>query len=151
MAQVSRGRRLMGEINVVPYIDVMLVLLIIFMITAPLLTQGVKVNLPKAHAEPIPSKNDKQPVVLSVDRQGRLYLDVGGDPQVPADPDAIEARVAAALQADPQRAVVVRADRSVSYGLVMQAMVLLQRAGASKVGMATDPLPPLQPRSGPGT
>ncbi|HTX06565.1 MAG TPA: protein TolR [Steroidobacteraceae bacterium] len=153
MAQVSRGRRLMGEINVVPYIDVMLVLLIIFMITAPLLTQGVKVNLPKAHAEPIPSKNDKQPIVLSVDRQGRLYLDVGGrDRQapVPSDPDAIEARVAAALQADPQRAVVVRADKSVSYGIVMQAMVLLQRAGADKVGLATDPLPPLRPRPGPG-
>src|SRR5256714_13079547 len=77
MAQTSRGRRLMGEINVVPYIDVMLVLLIIFMITAPLLTQGVKVDLPKAGAEPLEAQR-LQPLVLSVDRGGRLYLNIGG-------------------------------------------------------------------------
>src|SRR2546429_9373475 len=79
MAQTSRGRRLMGEINVVPYIDVMLVLLIIFMITAPLLTQGVKVDLPKAGAEPLEAQR-LQPLVLSVDREGRLYLNIGGGP-----------------------------------------------------------------------
>src|SRR5256886_15976714 len=79
MAQTSRGRRLMGEINVVPYIDVMLVLLIIFMITAPLLTQGVKVDLPKAGAEPLEAQR-LQPLVLSVDRGGRLYLNIGGGP-----------------------------------------------------------------------
>src|SRR2546429_8855248 len=84
MAQTSRGRRLMGEINVVPYIDVMLVLLIIFMITAPLLTQGVKVDLPKAGAEPLEAQR-LQPLVLSVDREGRLYLNIGGGP--PAGPD----------------------------------------------------------------
>src|SRR2546423_13081138 len=77
MAQTSRGRRLMGEINVVPYIDVMLVLLIIFMITAPLLTQGVKVDLPKAGAEPLEPQR-LQPLLLSVDREGRLYLNIGG-------------------------------------------------------------------------
>ena len=141
MAQVSRGRRLMGEINVVPYIDVMLVLLIIFMITAPLLTQGVKVQLPKAGAEPLSSRSAKDPVVLSVDRQGNLYINVGGDPQSPADPDAIQARAAQALQEDPQRAVLVKADTAVSYGVVVQAMVILQRAGASKVGFVTNPLP----------
>jgi biopolymer transport protein TolR len=148
MAQVSRGRRLMGEINVVPYIDVMLVLLIIFMITAPLLTEGVKVALPKAGAEPLSARNAKYPVVLSVDRQGRLYLNVGGDPQVPADPDAIEARAAAALRAEPQRAVLVKADTAVAYGVVVQAMVILQRAGASKVGFVTNPLPRPPQRAG---
>jgi|SRR6185437_6190237 len=148
MAQVSRGRRLMGEINVVPYIDVMLVLLIIFMITAPLLTQGVKVNLPKAHAEPLPTSQAKDPVVLSVDRQGRLFLNIAPDARAALDPDAILKQVSDALSKDPERAVVVKADKSVSYGVVMQAMVLLQQAGASKVGMATDPLPPPQPRSG---
>jgi biopolymer transport protein TolR len=146
MAQVSRGRRLMGEINVVPYIDVMLVLLIIFMITAPLLTQGVKVNLPKAHAEPLPANSAKDPVVLSVDQQGRLFLNIASDPQGALDANAVLAQVSAALSKDPDRAVVVKADKSVSYGVVIQAMVLLQRAGASKVGMATDPLAPAQPR-----
>ncbi|HET9019361.1 MAG TPA: protein TolR [Acetobacteraceae bacterium] len=148
MAQVSRGRRLMGEINVVPYIDVMLVLLIIFMITAPLLTQGVKVQLPKAGAQPLSARSAKDPLVLSVDRQGRLYINVGGDPRIPADSAAIEARAAAALTADPQRAVLVKADTAVAYGIVVQAMVILQRAGASKVGFVTDPLPPPPPRAG---
>src|SRR5579872_3553260 len=146
MAQVSRGRRLMGEINVVPYIDVMLVLLIIFMITAPLLTQGVKVNLPKAHAEPLPASSAKDPVVLSIDEQGRLFLNIASDPRGALDPNAVLAQVSAAISKDPDRAVVVKADKSVSYGIVIQAMVLLQRAGASKVGMATDPLPPAQPQ-----
>ena len=101
MAQRSRGRRLMGEINVVPYIDVMLVLLIIFMITAPLLTQGVKVDLPKAGAEPLEAQRI-QPLVLSVDRAGRLYLNVGGNPQAVLDDDTVAARATAALRHDPQ-------------------------------------------------
>ena len=146
MAQVSRGRRLMGEINVVPYIDVMLVLLIIFMITAPLLQQGVKVNLPKAHAQPLPEA-ENNPVVLSVDAQGQLFLNIASDPHAALDSDAILEQVSAALKQDPDRAVVVKADKSVSYGVVMQAMVTLQQAGASKVGMATDPLPPPRPGS----
>jgi len=95
MAQTSRGRRLMGEINVVPYIDVMLVLLIIFMITAPLLTQGVKVDLPKAGAEPLEAQR-LQPLVLSVDREGRLYLNIGGNPQTALDDDTVAARATAA-------------------------------------------------------
>jgi biopolymer transport protein TolR len=147
MAQVSRGRRLMGEINVVPYIDVMLVLLIIFMITAPLLNQGVKVNLPKAHAEPLPTKSAKDPVILTVDGEGKLFLNIASDPTAPVDADVVLAKVSGALQGDPERAVLVKADRSVPYGLVMQAMVTLQRAGADKVGMVADPLPP-SPRSG---
>ena len=141
MAQVSRGRRLMGEINVVPYIDVMLVLLIIFMITAPLLTQGVKVNLPKAAAEPLPAKDAKNPIVLSVDAQGQLFLNIASDPNAALDSAAVLTQVTTALQQEPERAVVVKADKSVSYGVVMQAMVIMQHAGASKVGMATDPLP----------
>src|ERR1700760_5178680 len=96
--QLSRGRRLMGEINVVPYIDVMLVLLIIFMVTAPLLMQGVKVDLPKASAEPLTADllRNNNPLVLSIDRDGRLYLNMGGDPHVAADAATIQARAAAA-------------------------------------------------------
>ncbi len=140
MAQGSRGRRLMGEINVVPYIDVMLVLLIIFMITAPLLTQGVKVDLPKAGAEPLEPQRI-QPLVLSVDRAGRLYLNVGVNPQLALDEDTVAARATAALRHDPERQVLVKADSAVQYGRVVQAMVILQHAGASKVGFITDPLP----------
>jgi biopolymer transport protein TolR len=149
MAQVNRGRRLMGEINVVPYIDVMLVLLIIFMITAPLLTQGVKVDLPKAGAEPLKARMLKRvPVVLSVDREGRFYLNVGGDPRLPASADAIESRAAAALKGDSERPVLVKADTAVAYGVVVRAMVLLQRAGAHQVGFITSPLPPSPRRTG---
>src|SRR5256885_9811260 len=100
MAQTSRGRRLMGEINVVPYIDVMLVLLIIFMITAPLLTQGVKVDLPKAGAEPLEAQR-LQPLVLSVDRGGRLYLNIGGGPQAALGEDTGGGRATAALRPQP--------------------------------------------------
>jgi biopolymer transport protein TolR len=118
------------------------------MITAPLLTQGVKVNLPKAAAEPLPAKDAKNPIILSVDAQGQLFLNIAAHPQEALDADAVLAQVTAALQQEPERAVVVKADRSVSYGIVMQAMVIMQRAGASRVGMATDPLPSPQPHAG---
>jgi biopolymer transport protein TolR len=138
MAQTSRGRRLMGEINVVPYIDVMLVLLIIFMITAPLLTQGVKVSLPKAAAEPLEAQQLK-PLVLSIDRQGRLYLNIGGDPRAALDSLTVAARAAAALRGNPTRAVLVKADAAIAYGRVVEAMVILQQAGAKQVGLVTEP------------
>ena len=144
--QSSRKRRLMGEINVVPYIDVMLVLLIIFMITAPLLTQGVKVDLPKGAAEPIEAQRIP-PLVLSVDRAGKLYLNVGPEPQQPLDEASVAARAAATMQRNPQTQVLVKADSAVAYGRVVQAMVLLQQAGARSVGFITEPLPP-NPRRG---
>jgi biopolymer transport protein TolR len=147
MAQTSRGRRLMAEINVVPYIDVMLVLLIIFMITAPLLTQGVKVDLPKAGAEPLEAQRI-QPLVLSVDRAGRLYLNIGAKPEAALDEETVAVRATAALRRSPEMQVLVKADNAVAYGRVVQAMVILQRAGARKVGFITEPLPPAaRPRS----
>ena len=134
----------MGEINVVPYIDVMLVLLIIFMVTAPLLTQGIKVELPKAAAEPIDASavNNMEPLVLSVDARGRLYLNVGSTPQQPLDDETALVRATAALRRAPQRVVLVKGDAAVNYGRVVSAMVMLQQAGASKVGFLTEPLPP---------
>ena len=144
MASVSRGRRLMGEINVVPDIDVMLVLLIIFMITAPLLTQGIKVDLPKAGAEPLDPAMLKNaiPLVLSVDRTGALYLNIGGgNPQTALGADVVAARAEAALRRNPELPVLVKADNRVEYGSVVRAMVILQKAGAKKVGFITDPLP----------
>jgi biopolymer transport protein TolR len=137
----------MGEINVVPYIDVMLVLLIIFMITAPLLTQGVKVDLPRAAAEPLEAQR-LQPLVLSVDRAGRLYLNVGGNPQAALDENTVAARAAAVLRKEPETQVLVKADSAVAYGRVVQAMVVLQHAGARKIGFITEPPPPAnRPRS----
>jgi biopolymer transport protein TolR len=143
MASVSRGRRLMGDINVVPYIDVMLVLLIIFMITAPLLTQGVKVDLPKAGAEPLDPEMLKNsiPLVLSVDRSGALYLNKAANPQVALDADTVGSLAAAELRRNPDLPVLVKADNHVEYGSVVRAMVILQKAGAKKVGFITDPLP----------
>ncbi len=92
-------------------------------------------------------KSENNPVVLSVDAQGQLFLNIASDAKAALDSDAVSAQVGAALKQDPDRAVVVKADSSVSYGVVMQAMVLLQQAGASKVGMATDALPPPRPGS----
>jgi biopolymer transport protein TolR len=143
MAQLYRGRRLMGEINVVPYIDVMLVLLIIFMVTAPLLTQGVKVDLPRAGAEPLdPSlTKNSNPLVLSIDREGKLYLNVGSNPRQALDEVTVEARAEAALRRNPDLPVLLKADYRIEYGQVMSVMVLLQRAGAKKVGFVSQPLP----------
>jgi len=131
----------MAEINVVPYIDVMLVLLIIFMVTAPLLTQGIKVDLPKAGAEPLPADlmRDHQPLILSVDARGNLYLNLGKDEESPVTEDAVIQRVSAVLRREPKTPVLVKADRSVPYGQVVAGMVLLQQAGAEKVGFITDP------------
>src|ERR1700749_870551 len=116
--QLSRGRRLMGEINVVPYIDVMLVVLIIFMVPAPLLMQGVKVDLPKANSEPLTADllRNNNPLVLSIDREGRLYLNMGGDPHQAIDAAAVETRAAAALSKQPELPVLLKADYRIEYG-----------------------------------
>ena len=128
----------MGEINVVPYIDVMLVMLVIFMITAPLLNQGVDVDLPQADAEPM-DEQQQDPLVLSVDAAGLYYLNVGGDPETPIDAETLVTRVAAVLRQRPKTPVMVRGDTSVDYGRVVAAMALLQQAGAEKVGLVTEP------------
>ena len=140
MVSTLQKRKLMGEINVVPYIDVMLVLLIIFMVTAPLLTQGVEVDLPEAAAQPIESDTNETPIVLSVDQGGSLYINIGDDEDQPQGSKEIIARTAAVLRNRPDAPVLVKADRAVAYGNVVGAMVLLQKAGAEKVGFVTDPL-----------
>jgi biopolymer transport protein TolR len=133
-------RKLMAEINVVPYIDVMLVLLVIFMVTAPMLTQGIKVELPKAGAEPIDEVPDHLPLIVSVDAEGNLYINVGDDEDEPASGKKIVAHVSAVLRNRPDTPVLVKADRMVPYGNVIGAMVLLQQGGAKSVGFVTDPL-----------
>ena len=127
----------MAEINVVPYIDVMLVLLVIFMITAPLLTQGVKVDLPQADAEPL-STEAEDPVVVSVDVDGALYLDVGEGKNEPIDADTLVTRIAAVLKYKPKTPIMVKGDRDVAYQKVINAMVLIQSAGVPNVGLITE-------------
>jgi len=127
----------MAEINVVPYIDVMLVLLVIFVITAPLLTQGVSVELPQAASEPIESEV-QEPLVVTVDLNGNYYLNVGEDNSAPIDHQALVNKVAAVLRLKPETPVMVRGDKDVNYGKVVTAMALLQRAGAPSVGLITE-------------
>ncbi len=140
MATPLQKRKLMGEINVVPYIDVMLVLLVIFMVTAPLLTQGIEVDLPKANAAPIQDAQDQDPLVLSVDADGNLYLNAGDDEDKPTSGEEIRRRVGIVLGEQPKTPVLVKADRAVPYGNVVGAMVVLQQAGAQSIGFVTDPL-----------
>ncbi|MCP3672290.1 MAG: protein TolR [Gammaproteobacteria bacterium] len=137
MSRQKNSRRPMAEINVVPYIDVMLVLLVIFMITAPLLTQGVKVDLPLADAEPLPPEVD-DPVVVSVNAKGEMFIDVGEGRNEPVEPEIMMTRVAAVLKYRPKTPIMVRGDRSVDYGRVVEAMVMIQQAGAPNVGLITE-------------
>ncbi len=141
MHQISRRRhrrKPMSEINVVPYIDVMLVLLVIFMVTAPLLTQGVKVDLPQANADPLPANENQEPLVVSVNAAGEFYLNFGDDKDQPVDPGVLLTRVTGLLRVNPKVAVVVKGDENVNYGAVIDLMVLLQKAGVASVGLMTD-------------
>lgn len=131
-----------AEINVVPYIDVMLVLLIIFMITTPLLTQGVKVNMPEANAKEI-SMQDQTPIIVSVDDKGNYYLNVSERPNSPMAANRLLSRVVAELSLAKEhgktRHVMVRGDAQVDYGSIVGIMVLLQQAGVEEVGLMTSP------------
>jgi biopolymer transport protein TolR len=144
MRKSRSRRRPMSEINVVPYIDVMLVLLVIFMVTAPLITQGVKVDLPQADAEVI-STETFEPLVITVDQFGDLYLDMGEDRSQPVDREVLLARISAVLKYNPGVPVLVKGDAAVDYGRVVEAMVLAQAAGAPSVGLITVPTEPTEP------
>ena len=131
-------RKLKAEINVVPYIDVMLVLLIIFMVTAPLLNLGVDIQLPQSAAKAI--QNDKEPVVVSVDQEGHYFLTLGGAQRDPIESDALVKKVSAFVRENPQVPVLVAGDQRADYGKIYQAMVLLQSAGVPKVGLMSQPV-----------
>jgi len=134
----ARGnRRAISDINVVPYIDVMLVLLIIFMITAPIVQQGVEVELPQATANSLPP-DDREPVILSVSKSGAYYLNIGDNREKPASDEEVIHRVAIVMKTHPETPVLVRGDTAVDYGAVTRAMVLLQSAGVAKVGLMTE-------------
>lgn len=137
----QRARPPMAEINIVPYIDVILVLLMIFMITAPLLTQGVTVDLPKVASDSLPSA-DREPIIVSVNQQGDYFLNINASPNEPIAAEALVLRVAAELalakEGSLHMAVLVKGDQGVAYGRVVEAMGLLKRAGAAQVGLITD-------------
>jgi biopolymer transport protein TolR len=139
MRSSARHKRLKlkSEINVVPYIDVMLVLLIIFMVTAPMMNSNVDVNLPQANAKSMQDK--KEPVIVSVDKQGQLYLTLGTAKKEPIDADAMKAKVSAFVKANPEVSVIVAGDRDGTYDGVYQVLAQLQQAGVAKVGLMSAP------------
>jgi biopolymer transport protein TolR len=133
-----KKRRAIADINVVPYIDVMLVLLIIFMVTAPLLKQGVDVDLPNAPANPL-DVNSPEPIVVSVDRKGAMYLNIAPESEAQIDAVTLVKLVRAALLKEPKRPVMVRGDANGPYQNVVSTLVLLQQADVGSVGLVTDP------------
>src|SRR3990167_2902063 len=126
-------RRPLSDMNVVPYIDVMLVLVIILMITAPLLTQGVQVNLPQAAAKALPPKKE-EPIIVTVNQRGDLFLNTSKTPDQPMTPQALmttlSTQLAQAKSQNKTQEIFVKGDREANYGAIMSAMVLLQKAGA---------------------
>lgn len=133
-----KKRKPMADINVVPYIDVMLVLLVVFMVTAPLLMQGVKVDLPQAPSAPMEDK-DEEPLIVSVKSDGRYYLNLGRDQDAAKPLSEVTATVSKVLRQKPQTPVLVWGDTQVQYGVVVSLMTELQKAGAPSVGLVTDP------------
>ncbi len=145
MIRSRSKRRPMSEINVVPYIDVMLVLLVIFMATAPLLIQGVEIVLPQADSEPLPKAQQEDPLIVSLRADGSIFVNFGL-PEAAADggtrisPGALTEQAAQIVRTRPDLPVFVRADTSLAYGRVIEVMSILQRAGVSDVGLVTDPV-----------
>jgi len=136
----------MGEINVVPYIDVMLVLLIIFMVTAPMLNLGVDIELPESDAKAV--SMDSEPVLVSIARDGTMYLTLGDEKREAIEMEALGAKIAAFVRQNPKVPVLVGGDASIDYGEVYQIMVLLQKAGVPRVGLMSQPASDGKPKAG---
>ncbi|MEX2474866.1 protein TolR [Marinobacter sp.] len=131
-------RKPMSEINVVPYIDVMLVLLVIFMVTAPMLTQGVKVDLPETTSEPIQADKDVESIIVSIDSNGAYFLEIGDEDSDPMSLGEIRAQVTRILSERSAGEILVRGDENVEYGMVVRLMAELQGAGAASIGLITE-------------
>jgi biopolymer transport protein TolR len=137
MLRQKKKHKLNAEINVVPYIDVMMVLLVIFMITAPMMTQGVDVDLPKVGAKPVDTR-DEEPLIISVNAAGEFFINVGGEPDAPVSLETVSSRVEKILNSNPKKQIFVRGDRAVNYERVINLMAALQRSGAPSVGLVTE-------------
>ena len=144
MAQTAyRRRRLVAEINVVPYIDVMLVLLIVFMVTAPLLQQGLKVDLPEANSEPLDTDENAETLVISITANEEFYISLGStqeDEQVPVALEMVGGQVGKIVAANPQIQVFVEGDGESSYSSFISLMTVLQAAGVASPNLITKPL-----------
>lgn len=132
-------RKPMSEINVVPYIDVMLVLLVVFMVTAPLLTQGVSVELPEAPSEPLEVPDEQETIIVSIKFDQTYYIDIGADPEKPVTLEFISEQVKKIMRVKPKTPVLIRGDKAVNYGAVVKLMTVLQGAGAPSVGLISEP------------
>lgn len=130
-------RKLNADINVVPYIDVMMVLLVIFMVTAPMLTQGVSVELPQAAAEPVDAQ-DQEPMIVTVDKEGLYYINIGGEETESISREEVASRVQKVISVNPRQLLLVRGDKNVYYDKVVQLMSLMQQSGATSVGLVTE-------------
>lgn len=139
MARVRHRRKPIAEINVVPYIDVMMVLLIVFMVAAPLLTQGVDVDLPKTSAKPMDMPDNEEVLIVSIKADGSYYLNIGKTPETPIALNLLAEQVTKVLRAQPQRPVMIKGDKRVDYGSVVSVMAALQQSGVDNVGLITDP------------
>jgi biopolymer transport protein TolR len=127
----QRRRKALSEMNVVPYIDVMLVLLVIFMVTAPMMQAGVMVNLPDVNAKPLESNNQQEPLIIAIDVDGNYLLDDGSEVQL----IALSKYIAGYLGSTPNKPIYLRADENVANGFVVKAMIAIQTAGAENIGM----------------
>jgi len=139
MARNRNRRKPMSEINVVPYIDVMLVLLVVFMVTAPLLTQGVALELPEVVSKPLSVKDEETAVTVSVKADGSYYIDIGSEPDKPVSLKFISERISKIMRVKPSTSVLIRGDKSVDYGTVVQLMTVLQAAGVPNLGLVSEP------------
>ena len=129
----------MAEINVVPYIDVTLVLLIIFMITAPLVTQSVQVELPKV-ASVVAEPSEEEPVSVTIDKGGLVYIDLGDAPETPIDEESLVTRLSAVMKYKPNTQIYLSGDSAVNYGRVLEVFAALKSAGIENVGLRSDPI-----------
>ncbi len=128
----------MSDINVVPYIDVMLVLLIIFMVTAPMLTQGIKIDLPQVESAPVIVEQNQEPLIISVDLNGSYYMEMSSVSDEPLSQDQLLDKVGDLLSVNPSLSVLIRGDKNVEYGVIVSLMAVVQAAGAQGVGLITE-------------
>ncbi len=139
MSRRCKKRRAMAEMNVVPYIDVMLVLLVIFMVTAPMMQAGVQIDMPDANASLLDADGSQAPLYIAVDGEGVITLEDGTDVYSELSIEELTSRITGQLGKQGTRPVNIRADKNVAYNYIMQAMVAAQKAGAKKIGLMAEP------------
>ena len=139
MARIKPRRKPMSDINMVPFIDIMMVLLVAFMISAPMLTQGIKVDLPKTSSDAIPMPEDQETLIISVKQNGDYFIDLGKDREKATGLDSLTERVGKVVSAKPGTQVLIKGDTNVAYGSVVRLMASIQGAGVTNVGLITDP------------